>query len=74
MDHSARLDFSMPSPVLGEIGDREIRKRILNLTQQEARRLGIGKSTPHYLRRNAKAAKPFKIYGKVAARMQNVRA
>jgi CRISPR-associated protein Cas1 len=68
---STGLDLSEPSPGLSRIDNREVRKRILSLTQQEARRLGIGKSTLHYLQRNAKAVKPLRIYGKVAARIRN---
>jgi CRISPR-associated protein Cas1 len=68
---TGRLDLSEPSPGLSRIDNREVRKRILSLTQQEARRLGIGKSTLHYLQRNAKAVKPLRIYGKVAARIRH---
>jgi hypothetical protein len=46
-------DFSEPSPCLRREDDREFRKRILDLAQLEARRVGIGKSTLHHLRKNA---------------------
>ena len=59
---ASRLDFSEPSPNLRGMDDQELRARILSLTQQKARRLGIGGSTLHYLRNHAMASKPWKIY------------
>ncbi|MGA2239354.1 MAG: hypothetical protein ABSG74_09100 [Candidatus Bathyarchaeia archaeon] len=52
VDRTRRLNFSEPSPNLH--GMEGLRRRILSLPQQEARRLGIGKSTLCYLHRNAK--------------------
>ena len=37
--------------------------RNLALTQSEAKQLGIGKSTLHYLRKKSKEETPFMIYG-----------
>ena len=65
-----RLDLSKPSTVLRGIDNREVRKRILSLTQQEARRLGVGKSTLHYLRKNASNRSTFTAYSKVLARLE----
>jgi hypothetical protein len=48
------LDFSEPSPRLGRADERKLRERIQNLSLADARKLGIGKSTFHYLRRNAR--------------------
>ncbi|MGA2310641.1 MAG: hypothetical protein ABSG57_13990 [Candidatus Bathyarchaeia archaeon] len=42
--------------------DLELRRRILSLSQSEARRLGIGKSTIHYLRKNASNRSTFRPY------------
>jgi CRISPR-associated protein Cas1 len=67
-----KLDFSEPSPNLHGMDDRELRRRILSLTQQEARRLGIGKSTLHYLRRNARDNSAFKIYEPVGRKLRQV--
>jgi CRISPR-associated protein Cas1 len=62
---SSELDFLQPSPDLTRVDDRRLRKSILGLSQSEARRLGIGKSTLHYLRGNARSQRSFKIYEKV---------
>ena len=64
-----RLDFSEPSSSLRMSDDNYLRRRILSLTQQEARRLGIGKSTLHYLCRNARKPSSFSLYGKVRHRI-----
>ena len=49
-----RLDFSEPAPVLERTDNRAVREAILSLTQSEARKRGIGKSTLHYLRKRSK--------------------
>jgi CRISPR-associated protein Cas1 len=56
------LDFSEPVPVLERTDSREIRERILSLTQSEASELGIGKSTLHYLHEKARERSSFKVY------------
>jgi CRISP-associated protein Cas1 len=57
------LDFSDPSPAYEMTADRAIRERILGLTQLEAEKLGISRSTLHYLRKNASYAH-FRVYSK----------
>jgi CRISPR-associated protein Cas1 len=66
---STGLDFSEPSPKLMRTDDRDLRRRILSLSQSEARRLGIGKSTLHYLRKNARKRPSFKMHHKVRNRV-----
>jgi CRISPR-associated protein Cas1 len=61
---SPKLDFTEPSPTLSREDDREMRRRILNLSQSEAEQLGIGKSTLHNLRVNARRRGSFKLYRK----------
>ena len=67
---SASLDFSEPCPRLTRTDNRELRQRILSLSQSEARELGIGRSTLHYLRRNAGSHRSFRVYRKVQKRIQ----
>jgi CRISPR-associated protein Cas1 len=59
------LDFSEPSPQIERANGRALRKTVLSLTQSDARRIGIGKSTLHYLKRRARARRPFRIYPKL---------
>jgi len=64
------LDFIDPSPRMERSDSKDLRKRILELTQREAQELGIGKSTLHYLRKNAIGDRPFKVYQKVSERLE----
>jgi len=66
-----RLDFSGPSPDLHKTDNRELRRQILGLSQSEALRRGIGKSTLHYLRKNARKKNSLLIYEKVHNRLCN---
>jgi len=66
---TSRLDFSGPSPDLGMMNEKHLRTRILNLSQSEAQRLGIGKSTLHHLRKHATASRPLRVYRPVIERI-----
>jgi len=57
VEESEQFSFAEPAPVLPRSDTLDVRKRILGLSAAEAQRLGIGKSTLHYLRKNA--AKPL---------------
>jgi len=70
LDKSKQIDFVEPRPTLQGSDTKKLRKRILELTQGEAKELGIGKSTLHYLRRNAANDKPFKVYLSVANKLR----
>ncbi len=48
------LDFCEPVPKIVRSDSLEMRKRILELSQKQAKELGISKSTLNYLRKNAK--------------------
>ncbi len=65
---SRSLDFSEPAPILERTDNRVIREKILSLTQSEARKRGIGKSTLHYLRKNARRDQ-FTIYKPVMTKL-----
>jgi len=64
------LDFVSPSPKLERRDSLALRKRIFELTQGEAKELGVGKSTLHCLRQKAGADHPFKVYHKIADRLR----
>ena len=61
---TAELDFSEPSPKLVRDEDREIRKRILSISELEARQLGIARSTYYDLLRNARRKLSYKVCAK----------
>jgi hypothetical protein len=62
------LDFTQPAPKIDREDNRELRAMILALTASQARHLGIGKSTFHHLRRNAKRP-AFRIYKPVLTKL-----
>jgi CRISPR-associated protein Cas1 len=65
------LDFSEPSPTFSRNVDVGLRRRILCLSQSEAKGLGIGKSTLHYLRDRAKTSHSLQTYGRVRSRLES---
>jgi len=67
---TTELDFSEPHLDLKRTDDHELRRQILKLSHSNARKLGIGKSTLHYLRRNASADRPFQVYHRTLQKLQ----
>ena len=66
------VNFTNPKPTLERHDNIDLRKIILELTQKEAKKKGIGKSTLHYLRKNARNNKSFKTYQKITHRLSLV--
>jgi CRISPR-associated protein Cas1 len=62
-------DFTEPAPVLKRMDNRRVREAILSLSQSEARERGIGKSTLHYLRENARSRGSFRTYVPIRDRL-----
>lgn len=65
---SRSVDFSEPAPILERTDNHSIREMILSLTQSEAKKRGIEKSTLHYLRKNARKDQ-FTVYKTVMAKL-----
>ncbi len=65
------LDFTNPAPLLERPDNKEIREKVLSLTPSEAHKLGIGKSTFHYLRKNARDAQSFRSYEKTSMKIRS---
>jgi len=66
---SDNFDLSQPSPSLHRADDRDSRNHILSLSQSDAAKLGIGKSTLHYLRKNVKGTSSFRVHEKVLRKL-----
>ena len=62
LDRSKQVDFVEPRPSLQRSDTQKLQRRILQLTQKEAKELGIGRSTLHYLRRRTRDQGLFRIY------------
>jgi CRISPR-associated protein Cas1 len=71
LDKSKQMGFMEPCPSLHRSDTQELRNRILELTQKEAKELGIGRSTLHYLRMNAKRQHCFKVYTEVRKKLES---
>jgi L-fucose isomerase-like protein len=52
------------SPKLARDEDREIRRRILSISEPEARRVGIARNEFYNLRRNVRSKRSFRLYAK----------
>ena len=63
------IDFNISSINLERIDNHELRQKILKLSYSEAKKLGIGKGSLHYLKKNAESDKPFKVYNKIKKRL-----
>jgi len=70
LDKTKFVDFSEPIPKIVRSDSLEMRKRILELTQKQAKERSISKSTLNYLRKNAKESESFRVYEKIAARLE----
>lgn len=65
------FDLTSPRPVLQQSDTRELRRKILSLSQSEARVRGIGKSTLHYLQEKASdSTRSFRVYRKIQRRLR----
>jgi CRISPR-associated protein Cas1 len=68
-NRTSEIDFCKPSPNLRCTDDWALRKRVLGLSKSEAQRIGIAKSTLHYLRENARQAGCFRTYRMTARKL-----
>lgn len=66
---SKLLDLSGPKPEFDRTDSLELRKRILSVSQSEMKRIGISKSTFHYLRKNVEGNMPFRVYTKTQEKL-----
>jgi CRISPR-associated protein Cas1 len=68
-----KLDLTEPRPILERIDNLVLRERILSMSQMEAKKIGITRSTLHYLREHARNERPFKVRRAVAFRICRAR-
>ena len=65
VDKKEEFEFVIPKIKLNRKNNPELREKILNLTTEERKRLGINKSTLWYMKKNLLEGKTTKIYEKV---------
>ena len=66
---TARFDLVNPKLTFEREDTQALRKKILSLSGAQAKKLGLNKSTLHYLRKQARDRKPFRIYEPVLAKL-----
>jgi CRISPR-associated protein Cas1 len=67
---SGRLDLCEPSPRLSSYDSSELRKRILTLSESQARKHGIARSTYYHLRRSARSERSFTMHQRTRMKLE----
>ena len=65
VEKKKELEFIIPKMKLNRNDDLELREKILNITPEERKKLGINKSTLWYIKKNLSEGKTSKIYEKI---------
>ena len=58
--------------MLKRTDNAKLREKILNVTSDQRKKLGINKSTLWYIKNNLKKGKTVDIYGKVLSKIQTM--
>ena len=64
------FNFTIPKMKLNRNDNVELREKILNMTPEERKELGINKSTLWYMKKNLSEGKTSKIYEKILLKIQ----
>ena len=71
LDKTKTISFSIPNVhIIGE-DSLDIRKKILDITPEDRKKLGINKSTLWYQKRNLARVKAIRVYGKMLNRLRS---
>ena len=70
MEKKKEFDFVIPKMNLNRNDNVELREKILNMTSDDRKKLGINKSTFWYIKKNLSEGKTPKIYEKIMLRIQ----
>ncbi|MCA9820602.1 MAG: CRISPR-associated endonuclease Cas1 [Nitrosarchaeum sp.] len=70
VDKKSEFDVVIPKMRLGRNDNLELRGKILNMTPEERKELGINKSTLWYIKKNLSDGKTPKIYEKILLKFQ----
>ena len=69
MGKSSKLQFNIPEFKINRVDSTDIRNKVLSLTPQDRKRLGINKSTLWYMQKNIREGRRIKIYQKVNSKL-----
>ena len=70
VEKKKEFDFVIPKIRMNRRDNLELRERILNMTPDERKKLGINKSTLWYIKKNLSDGKTPKIYEKILLKIQ----
>ena len=70
MGKSGKLQFNVPEFVIKREDNTDIRSKVLSLTPQDRKKLGINKSTLWYMQKHVREGKRIKVYGKVMGKIR----
>ena len=70
-DKKKTLEIKVPPIKINRDDNLELRNRILSMSPEERKKLGINKSTLWYLKRNVSSKDKIKIYDKILDKMKN---
>ena len=70
LEKKEQFDFVIPEMNLNRNNNLELREKILNITSEEMKGLGINKSTLWHIKKNLNEGKTFKIYEKLFLKIQ----
>lgn len=63
------MTFTLPEVQVRRNDDLDLRSRIMNMTIEERRSIGLARNTYFYMKRNLKTGKKIQIYGKVMEKL-----
>ena len=72
VDKNTEFDFIIPKIKLNRNDDVELREKILKMSSNERKRLGINKSTLWYMKNNMKEGKSITVYDKILSKIQSM--
>ena len=67
---SGKLQFNVPEFRIKREDNTDIRSKVLSLTPEDRKKLGINKSTLWYMQKHIKEGKRIKVYGKVMGKIK----
>jgi len=70
IDNKKEFDFVIPKIKIERNDSIELREKLLNMTNQERKELGINKSTLWYIQKNRSEGKTSKIYEKILLKIR----
>jgi len=70
VDKKKEVDFVIPKTKLNRNDNLELREKVLSMTPDERKKLGINKSTLWYIKKNLSGRKASKIYEKVIMKIK----